>query len=177
MSSTGNISDSDDERYKANLAKKHAEAEALLREQEQKDWLEHQVQKKAKLKERKRLEEKVRRKQEEEEFRCREEQCQRDLAHRLEVDHVTAVEQQRQKNWIKTFHLLSSPPSDEEINLLDYLPLTKRQHVRYLPQETPEARQRHEEVAREMGLPVVGGGSSCKRCADFGILCISQNLP
>jgi len=40
MSSTGNISDSDDERYEANLAKKRAEAEALLREQEQKDWLE-----------------------------------------------------------------------------------------------------------------------------------------
>ena len=43
MSSTGNISDSDNERYEANLAKKHAEAEALLREQEQKDRLERQV--------------------------------------------------------------------------------------------------------------------------------------
>jgi len=37
MSSIGNISDSDDERYKANLAKKRAEAEALLREQEWKE--------------------------------------------------------------------------------------------------------------------------------------------
>jgi len=159
------------------LAKKRAEAEALLQEQEQKDRLERQVQKKATLKERKRLEEEVRRKQEEEEFRCREEQCQRDLAHRLEADRIAAVEQQWRKNWMKTFHSLSSPPSDEEMNLLDYLPLTKRQHVRYLPQETPEARQRCKEVAREMGVPVVGGGSPCERCADFGILCIPQNLP
>ena len=139
MSLTGNISDSDDECYEANLAKKHAEAEALLREQEQKDWLERQVQKKAKLKERKRLEEEVQRKQEEEEFRCREEQRQRDLAHHLEADCIAAVEQQWRKNWMKTFHPPSSPPSDEEMNLLNYLPLTKRQRVRYLPQETPEA--------------------------------------
>ena len=177
MSSTGNISDSDDERYEANLAKKRAEAEALLREQEQKDRLECQVRKKAKLEERKRLEEEARRKQEEEEFRCREEQRQRDLAYRLEADRVAAVEQQRQKNWMKTFHPPSSPPSDKEMNLLDYPPLTKRQRVQYLPQETPEARQRCEEVVREMGLPVVGGGNPCERCADFGILCIPQNLP
>jgi len=177
MSSTGNISDSDDERYEANLAKKRAEAEALLQEQEQKDWLERQVRKKAKLEERKRLEEEARRKQEEEEFRCREEQRQRDLAYRLEADHVAAVEQQRRKNWMKTFYPPLSPPSDKEMNLLDYPPLTKRQRVRYLPQETPEARQRREEVAREIGLPVVGGGNPCERCADFGILCIPQNLP
>jgi len=139
MSLTGNISDSDDECYEANLAKKRAEAEVLLREQEQKDWLERQVQKKAKLKERKRLEEEVQRKQEEEEFRCREEQRQRDLAHHLEADCIAAVEQQWRKNWMKTFHPPSSPPSDEEMNLLNYLPLTKRQRVRYLPQETPEA--------------------------------------
>ena len=94
MSSTGNISDSDNERYEANLAKKRAEAEALLQEQEQKDQLERQVRKKAKLEEQKRLEEEARRKQEEEEFQCREEQCQRDLAHRLEADCVAAVEQQ-----------------------------------------------------------------------------------
>jgi len=37
MFSLGNISDSDNERYKANLAKKRAEAEAPLREQEQKE--------------------------------------------------------------------------------------------------------------------------------------------
>jgi len=176
MSSTGNISDSDNERYEANLAKRCAEAEALLREQEQKDWLEHQVRKKAKLKERKRLEEEARRKQEEEESRYREEQHQRDLAHRLEADRVTTVEQQWRKNWMKTFHPPSFPPSDEEMNLLDYPPLTKRQRVWYLPQETLEACQRREEVARKMGLPVVGGGSPRERCADFGILCIPQNL-
>jgi len=37
MSSIGNISDSDDEHYEANLAKKCVEAEALFREQEQKE--------------------------------------------------------------------------------------------------------------------------------------------
>jgi len=35
----------------------------------------------------------------------------------------------------------SSLPSDEEINLIDLPPLTKRQHVQYLPQEAPEAHQ------------------------------------
>jgi len=92
------------------------------------------------------------------------------------VDHVAAVEQARQKNWAKTFLPPPSPPSDKEINLLNYPPLTKRQHVWYLPQVTPEAHQQREEVAREMGVPIVGGGSPCERCADFGILCIPQTL-
>jgi len=127
MSSISTFSDSDDERYEANLAKKRAEAEALLREQEQKEQLERQARKEAKLAERKRLEEELRRKQEEEEIRQREEQCQKDLAHRLEADRVAAVEQQRCKNWMKAFQPPSSPPSDEEMNLLDYPPLTKRQ--------------------------------------------------
>jgi len=78
---------------------------------------------------------------------------------------------------MKIFQPPSSSPSNEEMNLLNYPPLTKRQCVWYLPQETPEARQRREEVAREMGVSVVGRGSLCKRCADFGILCIPQNLP
>ena len=43
MSSIANISDSNDERYEANLARKHAEAKALLWEQKQKEWLERQV--------------------------------------------------------------------------------------------------------------------------------------
>jgi len=177
MSSIGTFSDSDDERYEANLAKKRAEAEAFLREQEQKERLERQARKEAKLAERKRLEEELRRKQEEEEIRQREEQRQKDLAHHLEADHVAAVEQQWRKNWMKAFQPLSSPPSDEEMNLLNYLPLTKRQRVRYLPKETPEACERREELAREMGTSVVGGGCPCKRCADFGILCIPQTLP
>jgi len=77
---------------------------------------------------------------------------------------------------MKTFQPPSSP-SDEEMNLLDYLPLTKRQRVRYLPQETPEACQRHEELSREMGTSVVGGGNLYEKCTDFGILCIPQALP
>jgi len=78
---------------------------------------------------------------------------------------------------MKTFLLPSSSSSDEEMNLLDFLPLTKRQHVQYLLKETPEACQRREELTREMGMLVVGGGSPCERCVDFGILCIPQNLP
>jgi len=97
MSSIGNISDSDDERYEANLAKKRTKAETLLREQEQKERLERQVRKEAKLAERKRLEEEIQRKQEEEEIRRRKEQCQRDLAHRLEVDRIAVVVQRRRK--------------------------------------------------------------------------------
>jgi len=62
------------------------------------------------------------------------------------------------------------------MNLIDLLPLTRRQHVQYLPKETLEAHQQCEELAKEMGVSVVGKGSSCKRCADFGILCIPQNL-
>jgi len=91
--------------------------------------------------ERKRLEEEVQKKQEEEETRRREEDHQKDLAKHLEADHVAAVQQQRCKNWMKTFLLPSSPPSDEEMNLIDLPPLTKRQRVQYLLQETPEARQ------------------------------------
>jgi len=177
MSSLGNFSDSDDEHYEANLAKKCAKAEALLHDQEQKEQLERQVRKEAKLAERKRLKEELQRKQEEKEIRQREEQRQRDLAHCLEADRVTAIEQQRRKNWMKSFQPPSSPPSDEEMNLLNYLPLTKRQRVHYLPKETPEAREQREELAREMGTSIVGGGCPCKRCADFGILCIPQNLP
>jgi len=169
--SIANLSDSDDESYEAGLARRHAEAETLLRQQEEKERLERQVRKEAKAAEQKRLEEEARKKQEEKETRRKEEERQRDLAHRLEADRVTAVEQQRRKNWTKTF-LPSSPPSDEDMNLIDLPPLTKRQRIQYLPQETPEARQRREELAKEMGVPAVGGESSCERCADFGILCI-----
>jgi len=178
MSSLGHLSDSDDKRYEANLAKKRAEAEALLREQEQKECAERQVRKEAKIAERARLEEEAQKLAEEEQLRKREEeQCQKDLAHQLEADRVAAVEQQRRKNWMNKFQPLLFPPSDEEMNLLDYPPLTKRQRVCYFPKETPEARQRREELAREMGTSIVGGGSPCERCADFGILCLPQNLP
>jgi len=170
MSPLGNISDSDDERYEANLAKKRAEAETLLREQERKERAERQARKEARIAEKVRLEEEARKLAEEE-------QRQKDLAHRLEADRIAAVEQQWRKNWMNKFQPPLSPPSDEEMNLLNYPPLTKRQHVRYLPQETPEARQRRQEMARKIGVSIVGGGSPCERCTDFGILCIPQNLP
>jgi len=133
MSPLGNISDSDDERYEANLAKKRAEAEALLREQERKERAERQARKEARIAAKARLEEEAWKLAEEE-------QRQKDLAHRLEADRIAAVEQQRRKNWMNKLQPPSFPPSDEEMNLLDYLPLTKRQRVQYLPQETPEAR-------------------------------------
>jgi len=172
-----NLSDSNDESYEAELARRRAEVETLLRQQEEKGRLERQAHKEVKMAERKRLEEKMQKKQEEEETRQKEEDRQRNLAKHLEVDHVAAVEQQRRKNWMKTFLPSSSPPSDEEMNLIDLPPLTKRQRVRYLPQETLEACQRCEELAREMGTSVVGRGSPCERCVDFGILYIPQTLP
>ena len=92
-----NLSDSDDELYKAELARRHTEAETLLWQQEEKERLKCQAQKEAKIAEWKRLEEEVWRK-EEEEAQSREEECQRELAHRLEADRVTAVEQQHHKN-------------------------------------------------------------------------------
>ena len=124
-----NLSDSDDESYEAGLARRRAEAENLLRQQKEKERLERQACKEAKIAEQKRLEEEACKKQKEEETRRRKEDCQRDLAKRLETDHVAAVEQQRHKNWMKTFLLPSSPPSDEEMNLIDLPPLTKRQCV------------------------------------------------
>jgi len=137
--SIANLSDSDDESYEAGLARRRAEAETLLRQQEEKERPERQVCKEVKAAERKRLEEEARKKQEEKETRRKEKERQRDLAHRLEADRIAAVEQQRCKNWTKTF-LPSSSPSDEDMNLIDLPPLTKRQRIRYLPQETPEAR-------------------------------------
>jgi len=177
MSSIINASDSDDERYEEELVRRRQEADRRLHQQEEQERAEHQVRKEARVAEKARLEEEARKLAEEVEcHRKEEEQCQKDLAHRLEVDRVATVEQQWRKNWMKTFQLPSSP-SDEDMNLLDYPPLTKRQCVRYLPQETPEARQRHEELSKEMGMSVVGGGNPCERCADFGILCIPQTLP
>jgi len=86
-----NLSDFDDESYKARLAKRRAEAENLLRQQEQKEHFEHQACKEAKIAEQKRLEEEAHKKQEEEETRQREEDRQRNLAKHLEVDRVAAV--------------------------------------------------------------------------------------
>ena len=129
MSSIINTSDSDDERYEEELVCCRQEADCRLHQQEEQERAERQARKEARVAEKARLEEEARKLAEEVE-RCRkeEEQHQKDLAHRLEADCVAAVEQQRCKNWMKTFQLPLSP-SDEDMNLLDYLPLTKRQRV------------------------------------------------
>ena len=69
------------------------------------------------------------RKEEKEETWKRKKKYQRDLVYHFEADCITAVEQQCHKNWTKTFLSPSNPPSNEEINLIDLLPLTKRQCV------------------------------------------------
>ena len=110
-----------------------------------------------------------------EEEQCQKEekkQRQKDLAYQLKVDCIAAMEQAHRKNWVKTFLLPPSPPFDKEMNLIDLLPLTKRQCLHYLPKETLEARQQRKELAREIRASVVSRSSSCERCADFGILCI-----
>jgi len=93
--STANSSNSNDEHYEAQLARRHAEMEALLREQEEKERLEYQARKEVKITEWKRLEKEAWRKQEEKKKKAwwKEEECQRDLAHHLEADRVAAVEQ------------------------------------------------------------------------------------
>ena len=63
-----NFSDSDDEQYEAELARKCAEVETLLWQQKKKEHLERQAQREAKLAEQKRLEEEARRKAEKEEL-------------------------------------------------------------------------------------------------------------
>ena len=179
------MSDSNNEKYKQELKKRRREAEAKFREEEERQQVEQRTRKEVRVAEKKRQEKELRRqvekeeawrKAKEEETHRKEEERQRDLAHQLETDHIAAVEQQQCKNWTKTF-LPLSPPSNEDMNLIDLLPLTKRQHIRYLPQKTPEAHQQREKLAKEIGVSVVGGGYLCKRCADFGILCIPQNLP
>ena len=96
--SIANLSDSNDESYEAGLARRCAEAQTLLQQQEEKKRLERQACKEAKMAERKRLEEEAQKKQAEEETWWREEDCQRDLAKHLEADRVAAMEQQWHKN-------------------------------------------------------------------------------
>jgi len=62
-------------------------------------------------------------------FPYREEECQRELAHHFKADRIAAVEKQHHKNWTKTFLSPTTLSSDEEINLIDLPPLTKRQCV------------------------------------------------
>jgi len=89
-----NLSDSNDESYEAGLARRHAEVENLLRQQEEKEHLKRQACKEVKMAEQKRLKEEACKKQKEKETRQREEDHQRDLAKRLEADRVAAMEQQ-----------------------------------------------------------------------------------
>jgi len=188
---TGNISDSDDERYELLLIKQREEAEARLREEEEQQWAEQRARKEAKAAEKRRQEEELRRRAEEErrqkkeaerQMKAEEErrrQKEADDAFCQEADRQTAVVQVRRKNWLKNMNpeSLASSPSEEEMNLIDLPPLTKRQWVQYLPKETPEQHREQEETARELGIEPMGAGSPCKRCANFGILCLLQDLP
>jgi len=54
--------DSDDEHYEVQLARRHTEAETLLHQQEEKEYLEHQAHKEAKIAEWKKLEKEVQKK-------------------------------------------------------------------------------------------------------------------
>ena len=101
-----------------------------------------------------------------------------DIFHQ-EADQQVAVIQVRQKNWLKKANpeLLASPPSEGEINLIDLPPLTKRQRVCYLLKGTLERRWKKEELVRELGIEPMSGETPCERCANFGILCLPQELP
>jgi len=152
--------------------------------------VEQRARKEAKAAEKRRQEKELRRRAEEE--RRQKEEAERQMkaekrriqketddAFRQEADQQAAVVQMRQKNWLKKMNPepLASPPSEEEMNLINLPPLTKRQRVRYLPKETPEQRQEWEETARELGIEPMGASSPCERCANFGILCLPQDLP
>jgi len=181
--------DSDDERYEQELVKRRQEAEARLREEEQQQ-AEWRARKEAKAVKKRRQEEELQRRAEEE--RRQKEEAERQLkaeeerrrqkevddAFCQEADRQAVVMQVRRKNWLKAMNPepVASPPSKEEMNLIDLPPLTKRQRVWYLPKETPEQRREREEMARELGLEPMGGGSPCERCANFGILCLPQDL-
>jgi len=185
------MSDSDDERYEQELVKRREEAEARLREEEEQQRAERRARKEARAAEKRRQEEELRRRAEEErrqkkeaerQIKAEEErqrQKEADDAFRQEADRQAAVVQVQRKNWLKKMNPkpLASPPSEEEMNLIDLPPLTKRQRVRYLPKETPEQRREREETARELGIEPMGAGSPCERCANFGILCLPQDLP
>jgi len=172
------MSDSDDERYEQQLVKQREEAEARLREEEEQQRAERRVRKEARAAEKRKQEEELRRRAEEE--RRQKEEAERQMkAEEERQRQKEAVVQMRRKNWLKKMNPepLASPPSKEEMNLIDLPPLTKRQRVRYLPKETLEQRREREETARELGIEPMGAGSPCERCANFGILCLPQDLP
>jgi len=184
------MSDSNDERYEQELIKRRAEAEARLREEEEQQRAERRARKEARAAEKRRQEEELRRRAEEErqqkeeaerQMKAEEEwqrQKEADDAFRQEADRQAVVVQMRRKNWLKKMNLepLASPPSEEEMNLINLPPLTKRQRVRYLPKETLEQRRARDEMAKELEIEPIGGESPCERCANFGILCLPQDL-
>ena len=92
------------------------------------------------------------------------------LGSRLIGSSYTSTE----KNWLKKINpeLFVSPPSDEEMNLIDLPPLTKKQWVCYLPKKTLEQRRAREEIAKELGIEPMGGENPCEKCANFSILCL-----
>ena len=59
----------------------------------------------------------------------RQRQKEADDTFHQEADRQAAVVQVQRKNWLKKINSepLVSPPSEEEMNLIDLLPLTKRQ--------------------------------------------------
>jgi len=185
------MSDSDDERYEQELIKRREEAEARLQEEEEQQRVERKARKEARAAEQRRQEEELRRRAEEErrqkeeterQMKAEEErrrQKEADDAFCQEADRQAAVVQVRRNNWLKKMNPepLASPPSEEEMNLINLPPLTKRQWVCYLPKETSEQRRAREEMAKELGIEPMGGENPCERCANFGILCLPQDLP
>ena len=77
----------------------------------------------------------------------------------------------QRKNWLKKINLelLASPSFEEEMNLIDLPPLTKRQRVHYLPKKTLEQCRVRKKMAKELGIEPMGGGNSYERCTNFGI--------
>jgi len=109
----------------------------------------------------------------------RQRQKEVDNAFHQKVERQVMVIQVWRKNWLKKVNpeLLASPLSEEEMNLINLPPLTKRQQVCYLPKETPEQHRKREAMAKELGIEPMGGKNPCKRCANFGILYLPQDLP
>jgi len=164
------MSDSNDKRYEQELEKRRQEAKAKLWEEEEQQRAEWRARKEARAAEKRRQEEELRRQAEEErrqkeevERQMKAEEKQRrqkevdDIFHQ-EVDRQAVVVQVQRKNWLKKINLepLVSPPSKEEMNLIDLPPLTKRQQVRYLPKKTSEQHQAREEMAKELGIEPMG---------------------
>jgi len=166
---TAMTSDSDDKQAKA--AEKKRQEEELRRRAEEKRQQKEEAERQMKAEE-----ERQRQKEAEEE---RQRQKEADEAFHQEADRQAAIVQVRRKNWLKKMNpeLVASPPFEEEMNLINLPPLTKRQWVQYLPKETLEQRQECKEMARELGIEPMGAGSPCERCANFGILCLPQDLP